>query len=88
MMAAYRVYIVIWGALIVLTAVTWQVSYLDLGVYNAVVALIIASVKASLVALFFMHLRKENELVWAFALFPIGFLGLIIFGTLVDVLFR
>ncbi len=87
-MRAYKVSIIVWGALIVLTGVTWQVSYINLGVYNVVVALIIASVKASLVALYFMHLRKENELVWAFALFPLGFLGLIIFGTLTDVLFR
>jgi cytochrome c oxidase subunit 4 len=78
----------VWAGLILLTAVTWLVSYLHLGVFNAVVALFIASIKASLVALFFMHLKNEKELVWAFALFPIAFLGLIIFGTLTDVLFR
>jgi cytochrome c oxidase subunit 4 len=87
-MAKYRVYIVVWAALIVLTAVTWLVSYIHMGLLNPVVALLIASIKASLVALFFMHLRKENELVWAFALFPLGFLMLIIMGTLVDALFR
>ncbi len=87
-MAHYRTYIIVWASLIVLTAVTWMVSYLHLGLFNPVVALLIASIKASLVALFFMHLRKENELVWAFALFPLGFLMLIIMGTLVDMLFR
>ena len=71
-----------------MTGVTWGVSYIPLGMFNAVVALIIASAKASLVALFFMHLKNEKELVWAFALFPIAFLALIIFGTLTDVLFR
>jgi hypothetical protein len=35
-----------------------------------------------------MHLRYENKLVWTFALIPLGFLSLIIFGALVDVLFR
>ncbi len=78
----------VWAALIVLTAVTWGVSYLHLGVFNAVVALFIASIKASLVALFFMHLKDERELVWAFALFPLAFLGLIILGTLTDTMFR
>ncbi len=87
-MAHYKTYIIVWASLIVLTAVTWMVSYLHLGLFNPVVALLIASIKASLVALFFMHLRKENELVWAFALFPLGFLMLIIMGTLVDALFR
>ena len=87
-MAHYKTYIIVWASLIVLTAVTWMVSYLHLGLFNPVVALLIASIKASLVALFFMHLRKENELVWAFALFPIGFLMLIILGTLADAMFR
>jgi cytochrome c oxidase subunit 4 len=51
-------------------------------------SLLIASAKASLVALFFMHLRSENRLVWTFALVPIFFLVLIIGGTLSDTLFR
>jgi cytochrome c oxidase subunit 4 len=83
-----RTYIVVWGALIVLTAVTVAVSYVHLGLMNVVVALLIASVKASLVALFFMHLRYESRLVWGFALTPIFFLVLIIAGTLSDTLFR
>jgi len=83
-----RTYIVVWGALIVLTVVTVSVSYVSLGLMNVVVALLIASVKASLVALFFMHLRYESRLVWGFALTPIFFLVLIIAGTLSDTLFR
>ena len=83
-----RTYIVVWGALVVLTAVTVSVSYVHLGMMNVVVALLIASVKASLVALFFMHLRYESRLVWGFALTPIFFLVLIIAGTLSDTLFR
>lgn len=87
-MKHYKTYIAVWATLLVLTFVTWQVSYLDLGMFNVVVALIIASVKASLVALFFMHLRHETRLVWGFALFPLVFLALMIFGTLSDTLFR
>lgn len=86
--SAYKVYIGAWAALLVLTIVTWRVSYVHLGMMNVVVALAIASAKASLVALFFMHLKEERTVVWAFALFPLFFLGLIIFGTLSDVLFR
>ena len=85
---ARKTYLLVWLALIILTAVTWGVSYLQLGLANAAVAFAIASVKAALVALFFMHLRQEGRLVWAFALFPFGFLALIIVGTLLDTLFR
>jgi cytochrome c oxidase subunit 4 len=85
---AYRNYVFVWAALLILTFVTWRVSFIPLGLMNVTVAMLIASLKASLVALFFMHLRYENRLVWAFALIPLGFLSLIIFGTLVDVLYR
>ncbi len=87
-MAAYRTYIVVWLTLLILTGVTWGVSYVNLGMGNVAVALLIASGKAALVALFFMHLRYENRLVWAFAIFPLFFLALIILGTLADTMFR
>jgi cytochrome c oxidase subunit 4 len=54
----------------------------------AVFALLIASAKASLVALFFMHLKGESRLVWGFALVPIFFLALILAGTLIDTMLR
>jgi len=54
-------YYVIWGALIVLTFVTARVAYLDLGPFNTVVALAIASFKATLVILFFMHVKDASE---------------------------
>ena len=81
-------YILVWAALMVLTGLTVAASYVHLGMMNVVVALLIASAKASLVALFFMHLRHESRLVWGFALTPVFFLVLIIAGTLSDTLFR
>jgi len=85
---ARRTYTVVYAALVALTIVTVLVSYVNLGMMNVVVALLIASAKASLVALFFMHLKGESRLVWGFALVPIFFLLLIIFGTLVDTQLR
>lgn len=79
---------IVGGALIILTAVTVAVSYVHLGMMNVVVALLVASVKASMVALYFMHLRHESPLVWGFALAPLVFLVLIIAGTLSDTLYR
>jgi cytochrome c oxidase subunit 4 len=83
-----RVYLAVFAGLLALTVVTVLVSYVDLGLMNVVVALLIASAKASLVALFFMHLKGESRLVWGFALVPILFLALIILGTLVDTQLR
>lgn len=87
-MGGHRTYVAVWAALLVLTGVTVAVSFVDLGIGNAVVALAVASVKASLVGLYFMHLRRESALVRAFALAPLLFLALIILGTLSDTLFR
>lgn len=84
----YGVYVAVFAALLVLTGATVGVSYVDLGLWNVAVALLIASIKASLVALFFMHLKHEGRLVWTFALVPVLFLLLIIGGTLSDTLFR
>jgi cytochrome c oxidase subunit 4 len=83
-----RVYLAVFAGLLALTLVTVLVSYVDMGLMNVVVALLIASGKASLVALFFVHLKGESRLVWGFALVPIFFLALIILGTLVDTQLR
>ena len=84
----YGIYVVVWGGLVLLTGLTVAVSYVNLGVMNVVAALLIASLKATLVALYFMHLKSEGRLVWGFALTPIFFLVLIVAGTLSDTLFR
>jgi len=55
-----RVLLLVWGTLIVLTWVTVSATYIDLGNMNIVIALTIAVVKASLVVLYFMHLRYDN----------------------------
>jgi cytochrome c oxidase subunit 4 len=58
--ASAKFYVGIFIALVVLTIVTVKVSYYDFGTFNILVALLIATAKASLVALFFMHLRHDN----------------------------
>jgi cytochrome c oxidase subunit 4 len=54
-------YFAVWIALLVGTFLTYEVAKIDLGVFNAAVALIIATTKALLVALFFMHLKGASE---------------------------
>jgi len=61
-----RIYITVFVALMVLTVVTVAISYLDLSTPIAVtVALIVALVKGSLVACYFMHLISEKKLIYA-----------------------
>ncbi len=59
-----RIYYAIFAALLVLTAVTVGVAFVDLGPMNTVVALAIAVTKATLVILYFMHVRYSPRLTW------------------------
>ena len=78
-------YIGIWAALIVLTVVTALVSLVDLGMWSGPVALLIASCKALLVAMFFMHLRYENyKMVWIIAVAGIFWLSLLMVLSMTD----
>jgi cytochrome c oxidase subunit IV len=66
-----KTYFVIFFSLLILTALTTGVAFVDLGEWNTVAALVIACLKASLVLLFFMHLRwstQLNRVVWFSAL--------------------
>src|SRR5271166_5807152 len=56
-----KLYYTIWIALLCLTVVTAAVSFVDLGRFNTVIALVIATVKALLVVLFFMHVKYTSE---------------------------
>src|SRR5271169_6230559 len=54
-------YFSVWIALLAGTYITYEVAKIDLGVFNAAVALIIATTKALLVVLFFMHLKGASD---------------------------
>lgn len=75
-----RVYWIIFGCLLVLTAVTVGISYIHLPFTWAVIlALVVASTKASLVALYFMHLISEKTAIYlTLALTAILFVFLIV----------
>jgi len=57
-----KLYVGIFLVLLALTATTTAASYVELYVFNVVVALAIAVVKASLVVLFFMHVKYSPKL--------------------------
>jgi cytochrome c oxidase subunit IV len=79
-----RVLLGVFAALIVLTAITVAVSYFDFGVFNLMVALGVATIKASLVALWFMHLRYESGLNAFIFLVGVAFLGLFLMIAMLD----
>ena len=64
----YSLYVAVWAALIVLTATTVGVSYVNLPNVAILTALLIATIKASLVLLYFMHLRFEGRLYFTMML--------------------
>ena len=81
-------YMKVFGALAVLTIVTVAVGSLKFGIGLAVViAMVIATVKGSLVASFFMHLAHEKKLIYLFLFITLVFLMslfFITFGTIGD----
>jgi len=80
-----RVYALVFLALMVLTAVTATVSFVDLGRWSAAVAIAIAGVKATLVAMFFMHLRYQHQkIVWIWAIAGLFWLGILLLLSMTD----
>jgi cytochrome c oxidase subunit 4 len=77
--------IAVWLALLVLTGVTAGIAFVDLGPFNTVVALVIATVKALLVVLIFMHVKyASDKLVKVVVISAIFFLFLLLGLSLAD----
>ena len=83
-----KTYLIVGGFLLVMTAVTVIVAQIDLGPFNLVVAMLIAMVKAALVALVFMHLWYDSKLYLTVFLVGVVFLSLFIIFSLFDTLRR
>ncbi len=78
-----RGYMIVGGTLLIGTILTVLASYVDLGhEWNIVLALIIATAKASLVALFFMHLISERQMIYVVLAFTAFFLVGLMFLTI------
>ena len=69
------------AALLIFTFITVKAAFIDLGPFNPVVALLIATIKATLVVLFFMHVKGASEKLTA-AVVVSGFFFLLILLTL------
>jgi cytochrome c oxidase subunit 4 len=82
-----RAYVLVFASLMVLTGVTVGIYYLHLPVGPAIaLALVVATIKASLVACFFMHLISERKLIfWVLALTVVFFVFLVLLPVLTSV---
>ena len=83
-----RVYYTIFAILIVCTGLTVWIAFLDLGPLNTIAALAIAVFKATLVVLFFMHVKYSTRLTWAVVLGSVFWLGILLALTMTDYLTR
>lgn len=83
-----RTYYLIFATLMVCTAITVAVAFVDLGPLNTVVALAVAVFKATLVVLFFMHVKYSTRLTWAVVIGSVFWFGILMALTMGDYLTR
>ena len=83
-----KIYYAIFATLLVLTGVTVAVAYVDLGPLNTVVALVIACFKATIVVLYFMHVKYSSRLIKLTVIAGLYWMGILLALTLGDYLTR
>jgi len=83
-----RTYVTVWAILTIMTFVTFYVAQIELGVWNIVVALLIAFFKMMLVVLFFMNVKAESPLTKLYAGAGFFWLILLLGQTLLDYISR
>lgn len=83
-----KIYFTVFTTLLVLTAVTVWCAYLDVGRVAGLIAVGIASVKATLVALYFMHVRYETRLIGLCAVAGVVFFAILVVFTMGEVMAR
>jgi cytochrome c oxidase subunit 4 len=83
-----KIYVAVWATLMVMTLVTTLVAFVDLGRLNTVVALAIATFKATLVVLFFMGAKYSPRLTRVVILAGLFWLAILLVFSSVDYLTR
>jgi cytochrome c oxidase subunit IV len=83
-----KVYIGIFLSLMVLTAATVAAAYVNLGAFNIVIALAIASLKATFVVLYFMHARYSPNRTHMVIIAAVFWLAIMLALTLSDYVTR
>jgi cytochrome c oxidase subunit IV len=87
-MPSTSTYYKIFALLMILAFATTGIAYVDLGIFNPIVAMVIAVTKATLVVLFFMHVRYQGRLTFVFAIAGFCWLLILLLLTSTDYLTR
>ena len=87
-LAPISLYVGIWATLMIFTGLTVFAATVELGIFNIVVALLIATIKGTLVVLFFMHLRYSTKLTMVTVVAAIFFLLIMFSLSMTDYLTR
>ena len=85
---SYGTYVVIWLALVVLTAATVTAAGLRFGNWSAFAAILIATIKGSLVLFYFMHLKHESWIFKVSLMIALLTLAIIMVLTFADTALR
>jgi cytochrome c oxidase subunit IV len=86
--ASRKMYFLVYAVLIAFTALTTSMAYVDLGAFNIYVALTIAVVKATLVMLFFMHVRESSGMTRVYVAAGFFWLAILLLLTITDYISR
>lgn len=86
--APVKFYVAVFAALVAFTLLTVGLSYIHLGPANLAIAIIVASMKAALVVVFFMHLNHDNRFNSVLMVGSLMFIGIFFAYTMNDTLER
>jgi len=84
----YGSYFLTWFALVTLTAITVTAAGMHFGAFSVLVALVVATIKASIVLYLFMHLKYEDQVFHRLLMIVIAAMVIFIGLTFTDTLFR
>ncbi|WP_439184889.1 cytochrome C oxidase subunit IV family protein [Carboxylicivirga taeanensis] len=84
----YKLYLYVLAGLIIMTIVSVGATKIDLGNLSVFVAILLASVKSTLVLIFFMHLKFDNTLLKLLATSVFVLVALVLFITFLDYNYR
>lgn len=83
-----KTYVYVFLALLVGTALTAAIAFVDLGAFNGIVALTIAMIKAVLVLLFFMHIKYSSKMTRVTVVAAFFFLMILLALSMTDYISR
>lgn len=84
----FKLHVLVLIGLLIMTTASVAVTQIQLGPLTVAVALLLATIKASLVLTFFMHLKFDNRFYALMAVGVILLIGIVIFITFLDYLYR